>query len=184
MQRLGKHTAFIGVGSNVGDKADNCRKGIAAIGECEGCMVEAQSPLYETEPVYVESQDWFMNGVIRIRTDLKPKVLFEQLKVIEHAMGRRSGGARFGPRILDLDILFYDDRVLRAGSLRIPHPSLHERRFVLRPLCDIAPELVHPVLGQNAKSLLSNLKDEGKKVMRRNPGKAKVKGALDSERRG
>ena len=160
-----KHTVYIGIGSNVGDKADNCRKGIAAIGECEGCIVEAQSPLYETEPVYLESQDWFMNGVIRISTDLEPEALFARLKAIEHAMGRRPGGARFGPRILDLDILLYDDRILRAGQLQIPHPNLHERRFVLRPLCDIAPELVHPVIGQNVKSLLSDLKDGGKKVI-------------------
>ncbi|MBW2174817.1 MAG: 2-amino-4-hydroxy-6-hydroxymethyldihydropteridine diphosphokinase [Deltaproteobacteria bacterium] len=165
MQRQGKHTAYIGIGSNVGDKADNCRKGIAAISECEGCKVEAQSPFYETDPVYLESQDWFINGVIRIRTDLEPEALFARLKAIEHTMGRRSGGARFGPRILDLDILFYDDRILSPGQLQIPHPNLHERRFVLRPLCDIAPELVHPVIGQNVKSLLSALKDGGKKVI-------------------
>jgi 2-amino-4-hydroxy-6-hydroxymethyldihydropteridine diphosphokinase len=174
MQSQGKHTAYVGLGSNVGDKADNCRKGIAAIGETEGCMVDAQSPLYETEPVYLESQDWFINGVIRIRTELEPEALFAQLKAIEHAMGRRPGGARFGPRILDLDILFYDDRILREGLLQIPHPYLHERRFVLRPLCDIAPELVHPVIGRNIESLLYDLNDEGKKVVRYNPDRPKV----------
>ena len=183
MQRQSKHTAYIGVGSNVGDKVDNCRKGIAAIGECEGCTVEAESFLYETEPVYLESQDWFINGVVRVSTDLEPKALFEQLKAIEHDMGRRPGGARFGPRILDLDILFYDDRILRAGSLQIPHPSLHERRFVLRPLCDIAPELLHPVFGQNAESLLSNLNDEGKQVIQRRHEGGKVEGAPDPRRR-
>lgn len=168
----------------MGDKVDNCRKGIAAVGEFEGCMVEAQSSLYETEPVYLESQDWFINGVIRIRTDLEPKALFKGLKAIEHAMGRLSGGARFGPRILDLDILFYDDRILHAGSLHIPHPSLHERRFVLRPLCDIAPDLVHPVFGQRVKSLLSDLKDEGKKVYSATPDQVKVEDASDTRRRG
>ncbi len=166
MQSQGKHTVYIGFGSNVGDKAGNCRKGIAAINETEGCMVDAQSPLYETEPVYLESPDWFINGVIRIRTELEPEALFAQLKAIEYAMGRRPGGPRFGPRILDLDILFYDDRILGEGLVQIPHPHLHKRRFVLRPLCDIAPELVHPVIGRNIESLLSNLKDEGKSVVR------------------
>lgn len=126
--------------------------------------MEAQSPLYETEPVYLEGQDWFVNGVARIRTDLEPEALFERLKEIEHAMGRRPQEVRFGPRILDLDILFYDERVLRKGSLEVPHPRLHERRFVLEPLCNIAPELVHPVFGQTVQSLLSDLKDGGKKV--------------------
>jgi 2-amino-4-hydroxy-6-hydroxymethyldihydropteridine diphosphokinase len=157
-------TAYIGIGSNVGDKAENCRKGIAAIDETEGCAVEAESPLYETEPVYVESQDWFLNGAIRIRTDLEPEALFTRLKEIEHSMGRRPGGDRYGPRVLDLDILFYGDRVLNEGMLQIPHPALQERRFVLEPLCDIAPGLVHPVLGQTIKSLLSGLEDEGKQV--------------------
>lgn len=174
MQHQGKHTAYIAIGSNVGDKADNCRKGIAAISQWEGCTVEAQSPWYETEPVYLESQDWFINGVIRIRTDLEPEALFSRLKNIEHAMGRRPGGARFGPRILDLDILFYDDRILHEGLLQIPHPNLHERRFVLKPLCDIAPKLVHPVIGENVKSLLSHLKDGEKQVRHYDPDQAKV----------
>jgi 2-amino-4-hydroxy-6-hydroxymethyldihydropteridine diphosphokinase len=157
---------YIGIGSNVGDKVDNCRKGIGAINETEGCAVEAESPLYETEPVYLESQDWFLNGVIRIRTDLEPEALFTQLKEIEHSMGRRPGGTRFGPRILDLDILFYEDLVLNEGMLQIPHPAVQERRFVLEPLCDIAAGLVHPVLGQTVESLLSDLEDGGKEVRR------------------
>ncbi|MBW2260260.1 MAG: 2-amino-4-hydroxy-6-hydroxymethyldihydropteridine diphosphokinase [Deltaproteobacteria bacterium] len=164
MQHEAGHIVYIGIGSNVGDKVDNCRKGIVAIDDSEGCAVEARSPLYETEPVYLESQDWFLNGVIRIRTDLEPEALFTRLKAIEHSMGRRPGGARFGPRVLDLDILFYEDRVLNEGMLQIPHPALQERRFVLEPLCDIAPGLVHPVLGQTIKSLLSDLEDGGKEV--------------------
>ena len=159
------HTVYIGVGSNIGDKANNCRKAIAAINRCEGCMVEAESPLYETEPVHLESQAWFVNGVVRIRTALEPETLLARFKAIEHAMGRGPGKVRFGPRILDLDILFYDDSVLHTRVLQIPHPRLHQRRFVLRPLCNLAPELVHPVFGQTMESLLSNLKDRGKKVI-------------------
>ncbi|NVL90646.1 MAG: 2-amino-4-hydroxy-6-hydroxymethyldihydropteridine diphosphokinase [Desulfobacterales bacterium] len=160
-----RHTAYIGVGSNIGDKADNCLKGIAEINKCEGCTVNARSPLYETEPIHLERQDWFINGVAGIHTDLEPETLFARLKSIERAMGRsRDEAIKFGPRILDLDILFYDDRILHAGSLQIPHPRLHQRRFVLRPLCDIAPEFVHPVFGQTIQSLLSDLKDGDKKV--------------------
>ena len=159
-----RHTAYIGVGSNIGDKVENCRKGIAAMNGCEGCMVEAQSPLYETEPVHLECQDWFVNGAVRIRTALEPETLLERLKAIEHAMGRQPGEVRFGPRTLDLDILFYDDRILRTRLLQIPHPRLHQRRFVLRPLCKIAPELAHPVLGQTVDSLLSDLKDGEKRT--------------------
>ena len=159
------HTAYIGVGSNLGDKADNCRKGIAAVNRCEGCMVETQSPLYETEPVHLECQDWFVNGVARIRTDLEPETLLARLKAIEHAIGPRPGEVRFGPRALDLDILFYDDRILHTRLLEIPHPRLHQRRFVLRPLCNIAQELVHPVFGQTMQSLLSDLKDGNKKAV-------------------
>jgi 2-amino-4-hydroxy-6-hydroxymethyldihydropteridine diphosphokinase len=169
LQHKAGQTVYIGLGSNVGDKADNCRKGIAAIHETKGCSVEAESPLYETEPVYLESQDWFLNGAIKIRTDLEPEALFKRLKEIEHSMGRRPGGARFGPRILDLDILLYEDRVLNEGMLQIPHPALQERRFVLEPLCDIAPGLVHPVLGQTIESLLSALEDGGKEVKKHRP---------------
>ena len=159
------HTAYIGVGSNIGDKAGNCRKAITAIDSCEGCVMEAESPLYETEPVHLERQDWFINGVARIRTDLEPEILFSRLKAIEHAMGSGPREVRFGPRILDLDILFYDDSILRTKLLQIPHPRLHQRRFVLRPLCNLAPELVHPVLGHTIQFLLSNLEDGGKRVM-------------------
>ena len=153
------------MGSNVGHKADNCRKGISAIGACEDCVLEAQSPLYETQPVELEAQDWFVNGVASVRTCLEPEPLLVRLQAIELAMGRRPEGPRFGPRILDLDILFFDDRIIRTSKLQLPHPRLHQRRFVLRPLCDIAPELVHPVLGRMVRSLLSNLKDDEYKVI-------------------
>ena len=160
-----KHTAYIGIGSNIGDKADNCFNGIAAIDKCQGCSVRARSPLYETEPVHFQDQDWFVNCVAGIRTDLEPEALYKRLKEIEYAMGRRQGEARFGPRILDLDILFYDDLVFHTGLLRIPHPRLHQRRFVLMPLCDIAPEFAHPALGRTIQALLHDLQDGDKKVV-------------------
>jgi 2-amino-4-hydroxy-6-hydroxymethyldihydropteridine diphosphokinase len=160
-----KHQAFIGVGSNIGDRAQNCRKAIEALSICEGCVLEAQSPLYETEPVYVEDQNWFLNGAVLIRTCLSPETLLGRLRAIERNAGPRPEGPRFGPRVLDLDILFFGDLVLQAGKLRVPHPRLHERRFVLKPLCDIEPNFVHPVLGETLASLLANLKDGEKKVV-------------------
>lgn len=160
-----RHQAYIGVGSNVGDRAENCHKAIAAIAASKSCLLELQSPLYETEPVELEDQDWFINGVARIRTGLEPEGLLAKLQAIERALGRKPGGQKFGPRILDLDILFFDDQVLRTTQIQLPHPELHTRRFVLQPLCDIAPELVHPVLGQTIRSVLGNLKDGKKKVI-------------------
>jgi len=156
------HIAYIGVGSNIGKKVDTCRKAIAAVSACENCTLDVQSFFYETEPVGLEDQDWFVNGVIRIRTGLEPKALHKQLQAIEQRLGRRHGGPRFGPRVLDLDILFFDDLIVQTAKLKIPHPRLHERRFVLRPLCDIAPELMHPKVGQTVHWLLSNLKDAKK----------------------
>ena len=149
----------------MGAKADNCRQAIAALAISEGCLLDGASPLYETEPVGLEDQDWFVNGVVRIRTDLDPQTLLTRMRAIETALGRRPGGKKFGPRVLDLDILFFDNIILRTAQVVIPHPRLHERRFVLQPLCDLAGELVHPVLGNTVRFLLVNLKDD-KKVAR------------------
>lgn len=159
-----EHSVYIGVGSNVGERAANCRRAIAALAACEDCVLDGQSPLYETEPVDLEDQPWFVNAVVRIRTVSGPEVLFGKLKALERALGRKPGGPKSGPRVLDLDILFYDDMALETPELQIPHPRLHERRFVLQPLCALAPDLVHPVLGKSAHSLLEELVD-GKKVI-------------------
>jgi len=160
-----EHEVYIGVGSNMGAKADNCRQAIAALAATEGCLLDDESPLYETEPVGLEDQDWFVNGVARIKTDLDPHTLLTGLRAIEWALGRRPEGKKFGPRVLDLDILFFDRMILQTAEVEIPHPRLHERRFVLQPLCDLAGNLVHPVLGKKVRFLLANLKDD-KKVVR------------------
>ncbi len=156
------HTVYIGVGSNIGKKVDICREAIDAVNACESCLLDRQSFFYETEPVGMEDQDWFVNGVFRICTSLEPQALHKQLQAIEQRLGRRQEGPRFGPRILDLDILFFDDLIMQTAKLQIPHPRLHKRRFVLRPLCDIAPELMHPKIGQTVHWLLSNLTDKKK----------------------
>jgi 2-amino-4-hydroxy-6-hydroxymethyldihydropteridine diphosphokinase len=149
----------------MGAKAENCRQGIAAMAGLPRCRLDATSPFYETEPVGMEDQAWFVNGVARVKTNLDPPNLLERLRAIETSLGRRPGGEKGGPRVLDLDILFFDDVVLRTAHVAIPHPKLHERRFVLQPLCDLAPELVHPVLGKTVRFLLANLRD-GKRVVR------------------
>jgi 2-amino-4-hydroxy-6-hydroxymethyldihydropteridine diphosphokinase len=160
----GRHRVYIGIGSNLGDRAENCQKGIEAVAACEDCVLEAQSPFYETEPVYLEDQAWFINAAALVRTSLEPEAFLARLQAIEQRMGPRADSPRFGPRVLDLDILFFDDLVLREGDLWVPHPRLHERRFVLQPLSDIAARFLHPVLGKTIGSLLAGLKDGHKRV--------------------
>jgi 2-amino-4-hydroxy-6-hydroxymethyldihydropteridine diphosphokinase len=159
-----KHTVYIGVGSNLGDRAGNCIRGIEAIDRLKECRVEKRSPLYETEPVGYEEQGWFVNGVVKIRTDLEPVILLERLRSIERELGRKPTGIPFGPRVLDFDILLFEDIIIKTEKLTVPHPELHKRRFVLKPLADIAPDIVHPVLKERIITLLENLKDDGKSV--------------------
>jgi len=161
----GRHRAYIGVGSNLGNRVENCRRAIEAVVASEDCVLLAQSPFYETEPVYLEDQGWFVNAAALIRTSLEPEALLARLQAIEQKMGPRGESPRFGPRVVDLDILFFDDLVLQGRDLKVPHPRLHERRFVLRPLSDIAARFVHPLLGETVGSLLASLKDGQKRVL-------------------
>ena len=110
-------------------------------------------------------QDWFINYVIKIGTDLGPLALLAHLQTVQQALGRTAPAVRFGPRVLDLDILLYDRLILDDPRLSIPHPRMHARRFVLAPLCDIDPDVVHPVLGKAARTLLSDLGAEGQEVV-------------------
>ena len=160
-----KCTAYIGVGSNLGDRAGNCLRGIDAIDRSMECCVEIYSPLYETEPVGYEDQGWFVNGAAKIRTYLDPAGLLARLRAIEREMGRKPTGIPFGPRVLDFDILLFEDFILKIEHLTIPHPEMHKRRFVLIPLADIAPDVVHPVLKKTILTLLANLKDDRKAVV-------------------
>ena len=110
-------------------------------------------------------QDWFVNIAVKIETTLDPFQLIKKLKKIEADSGRTSDGIRFGPRILDMDIIYYDELVYKSPELEIPHPRMHERCFVLKPLCDIDPEIVHPLLGKKINDLLDNLNNEEQKVI-------------------
>ncbi|MBI3026752.1 2-amino-4-hydroxy-6-hydroxymethyldihydropteridine diphosphokinase [Candidatus Woesearchaeota archaeon] len=145
--------AFIGVGSNLGNKLENIRKAMSLIKE--RCKILKISHLYKTEPVGFKSQQWFLNCAAKAQTSLKPKELLEFLLSIEKKLGRVRT-IRYGPRTIDLDILFYDDMIIREDNLVVPHPRLHERLFVLVPLKDICPDFIHPALNKTISELCSS----------------------------
>lgn len=154
-----RHIAFIGIGSNIGNKIDQCEDAISEILRADRHTLLARSSLYKTHPFGYTEQDWFVNGVIKIETDLEPIDLLGALKSIETQMGR-SKTFHWGPRTIDLDILFFDEDKIQAGEVAIPHPRLHERQFVLVPLVEIDQHLVHPVLKKTVQELLGNLKED------------------------
>lgn len=166
MQSGEVHIVYISIGSNIGDKSAHCREAICAIEKNGIGRIAAQSPYYATEPVDYTDQDWFLNAVLKLETLLEPLALLSALQEIQTAAGRKSGGVRFGPRIIDLDIIFYDSIVFKHERLVIPHPRMHKRRFVLQPICDIDPQLVHPELGQSVGGLLERINDSGQGIRR------------------
>jgi 2-amino-4-hydroxy-6-hydroxymethyldihydropteridine diphosphokinase len=127
--------------------------------------ITGRSRMYRTEPVDVTDQDWFVNGVIRIETGLDPLELLARLQSVQRRAGRPDESVRFGPRVLDLDILLYGGLVMEDPRLTLPHPRMHRRRFVLKPLCDIDADTLHPVLGQTAGTLLAALSEDGQQVL-------------------
>ena len=157
--------AYISIGSNIGDKLAHCQNGIDALTHPNISGLKGQSRFYRTEPVDYEDQAWFVNGVVKVETLLDPDSLFKRAKQIEKNAGRTDPGVRFGPRVLDLDILIYDDLIMDTEHLVIPHPRMHKRRFVLQPFCDINPEIEHPLLRKDMKSLLEDLGDADQIVM-------------------
>jgi 2-amino-4-hydroxy-6-hydroxymethyldihydropteridine diphosphokinase len=150
-----KHIAYIGIGSNLGDKLYYCEKAISEILRIDRHQLLAKSSLFKTEPMGYTSQDWFVNGVIKIETDLEPSELLRTLKTIEAQLGRTET-FRWGPRTIDLDILFFDDIQVQTGELKIPHPLIQDRKFVLIPLAEIDRHLIHPVLKRTIQQLLDN----------------------------
>ena len=146
---------FIGLGSNLGDREDNLRRAIELLKQ--KMKLVKISTLYESEPMYVKDQPWFVNCVAEFETKLTPKELLDYLREIERKLGRQESG-RYGPRSIDLDILFYGNEVVEEDDLKIPHPRIQERRFVLVPLEEIDPDYIHPVYRSSIATLLANLK--------------------------
>jgi 2-amino-4-hydroxy-6-hydroxymethyldihydropteridine diphosphokinase len=160
-----RHSAYIGLGANLEDRRGRLKEAIARVEGLTGCAVDAASSFYRTEPVGVEGQRWYLNGVIRVKTALRPRELLHHLLDIESVMGRERR-AKWDPRVIDLDILLYGDEVVRESDLNVPHPLMHVRRFVLIPLAELAPDLVHPVLGKTIRDLLAWVPDDGQEVVR------------------
>lgn len=144
------HVAYLCLGSNIGDRSANLHKAVMLLDP--KVRVKALSSIYQTEPWGYSDQPTFLNQVTRIDTDLEPFELLEFVKEIECSLGRQET-FRYGPRLIDLDILFYDDLILDTPQLTIPHPRIKERAFVLIPLAEIAPELLHPVFKKTVLEL-------------------------------
>jgi len=151
--------AYIGIGSNLGDTVLNCKHSIARIDGTSGCEVTARSDLFKTEPEGVAGQQWYANCVIEVKTERTPHNLLDSLMAIEHEMGRIRK-KKWESRIIDLDLLIFGELVLDSPDLVVPHPLLHTRRFVLEPLVQVAPELVHPILNITIQRLLKKLPKE------------------------
>jgi 2-amino-4-hydroxy-6-hydroxymethyldihydropteridine diphosphokinase len=156
-------TAFIAIGSNLGRRELNCREAVVRMGKIPGCRVVAQSGLFRTEPIGVHDQDWYVNGVAALATDLPPRPLLETLLAIEAAMGRERK-EKWAARTIDLDILLYGQTVMDEADLKIPHPLMHLRRFVMVPINRLAPHLVHPVLQRTMAEILAGLPEAGQAV--------------------
>jgi 2-amino-4-hydroxy-6-hydroxymethyldihydropteridine diphosphokinase len=147
-------TAYLSLGSNLGDRAANLRAAVAHM-DVAGCLL-AVSALYETQPVDVPDQPWFLNCVAAIATDKTPRELLQLALRVEAVMGRLRMRDK-GARKIDIDVVLFGDRVVDEPGMKIPHPSMHRRRFVLEPLVEIAPEARHPKLGKTARELLAEL---------------------------
>jgi 2-amino-4-hydroxy-6-hydroxymethyldihydropteridine diphosphokinase len=148
--------AFVGIGSNLGDREATLRRAIELLAAEDGIEVLAVSELRETEPVGPVEQGPFLNGAVRLATELPPRELLERLLAIEQRLGRVRN-ERFGPRTIDLDLLLYGEQVIDEPGLTIPHPRLHERRFALDPVAELAPDLFIPGRGP-ISALLTKLR--------------------------
>jgi 2-amino-4-hydroxy-6-hydroxymethyldihydropteridine diphosphokinase len=160
---------FIGIGSNLGERRSNCREARQRIAELPKTRVVKESSLYESEP-HGNAKTWFANSVIELETELSAPELLKKLLAIEEQMGRkRVKGKRWGSRVIDLDILFFDMEIVAKRNLKVPHPRIAERRFVLLPLSELAPQLIHPGLNLSVSEMLATVKD-AKKIQMMGPG--------------
>lgn len=149
---MDEHIVYLALGSNLGNRAANLKEAIAALSP--QMEVQARSQVYETPPWGYTDQEKFFNQVLKVKTYLAPEPLLKHLKRLEVALGRKASFQN-GPRLIDIDILFFDDLVFESPALVIPHPRVHERGFVLLPMMDIAPDFVHPVKQKSVRDLLA-----------------------------
>lgn len=164
--------AYIGIGSNMGNSLQLCKKSVENLSRIDGVKLERVSSFYKTEPVMdseehrqsLTDQDWFINAVAEIRTILSPREVLKALQSIEQDMGR-TREFKGAPRTIDLDLLLYDQEIIKEADLIIPHPQMHKRRFVLDPMCEIASYVIHPAYGVSMRGLKDRLDDQ--KVVKR-----------------
>ncbi len=149
---------YIGIGSNLGNSLKNCQHAVESLSLAKGIEITRVSSFYKTEPVGIENQNLFINAVVEIKTDLSARNLFQNLQNIEKDMGRERE-VKGGPRIIDLDLLFYGQEVIQDADLIVPHPEIQKRRFVLEPLCEIASYFIHPAFGVSIRGLKDRLND-------------------------
>ncbi len=161
------HRVYIGLGSNLGDRKANIREAEEKLTALPETRIVKASSLYESEPLG-NAKTWFVNSVLEIETDFEADELLKRTKAIETAMGRkRVKGKRWGSRIIDLDLLLFDNQTINKRNLKLPHPEMQKRRFVLLPLSELAPHITHPQLGTTISELLGGLKDPKKVVLLR-----------------
>lgn len=151
---------YIGIGSNIGDREGNISAAVERVDELVG-NVTKKSSIYETEPWGFQADEQFLNMVLEVETELSPSDVLETIQKIETRLGRTRSDVRYSSRIIDIDILLYEDVVINQGNLQIPHPLMHERNFVLVPLDEIAPDLIHPVYAKTISELLHVCSDTG-----------------------
>lgn len=151
-------TAYLSLGSNLGDRRANLAKAVESLNAQDLRAIRASS-IYETEPQDLRGQPWFLNQVIEIETSLFPRQLLARTQHIERAMGRKRAVAS-GPRLIDIDILLFGATILKTADLEIPHPRMMQRRFVLEPLHELSPGLLHPVTSEPVREMLSRVADQ------------------------
>jgi 2-amino-4-hydroxy-6-hydroxymethyldihydropteridine diphosphokinase len=158
-------TVYIGIGSNMGDPLKNCNDSVKRIVELENCKIISVSSFYLTEPFGMTEQDWYINGAVSLETGLSAFDLINKLSEMEASMGRVRK-IKWGPRVIDLDILLFGHDIIDSERLMVPHPLMHLRRFVLAPMAELAPDLIHPVIGKSMTELLRSIPEDNQIIKR------------------